>query len=126
MREIVETGIPEFSQPFSWAVKARGNLLFTVHGPIKSDGSIDTSSMESQARLTFANLKQAVQAAGGNLNDVAQVIIYTTAIEESPIIDQVYRDFFSSPWPSRATLGVANLVVPGMKIEIVAYAAVES
>jgi enamine deaminase RidA (YjgF/YER057c/UK114 family) len=124
MKEVVDTGLPPLEQPFSWAVKASGKLLFTAHGPVRADGSIDTGSIEDQARLTFANLRQAVQAAGGNLHDITQVLIYTTDVKDMPAIDSAYREFFEAPYPNRSSMGVAGLVVPGMKIEIVAYAAI--
>jgi 2-iminobutanoate/2-iminopropanoate deaminase len=123
MKEIVDTGLPPLRQPFSWAVKANG-LLFTAHGPVRADGSIDTGSVEAQARLTFANLRQAVQAAGGSLQDVTQVLIYMTDVQDMPVIDDVYREFFAPPYPNRSSMGVSGLVVPGMKIEIVAYAVI--
>lgn len=123
MKEIVDTGLPALAQPFSWAVKASG-LLFTAHGPVRPDGSIDTGAIEDQARLTFANLQRAVQAAGGRLDDVTQVLIYMTDVKDMPAIDRVYREFFAAPYPNRSSMGVAGLVVPGMKIEIVAYAVV--
>lgn len=121
MKEIVDTGLPALAQPFSWAVRSAG-LLFTAHGPVRPDGSIDTGSIEGQARLTFANLRQAVEAAGGTLDDVTQVLIYMTDVHDMPAIDAVYGTFFRAPYPNRSSMGVAGLVVPGMKIEIVAYA----
>ena len=123
MKEIVDTGLPALAQPFSWAVKASG-LLFTAHGPVRPDGSIDTGAIEDQARLSFANLQRAVEAAGGRLDDVTQVLIYMTDVKDMPAIDSVYREFFAAPYPNRSSMGVAGLVVPGMKIEIVAYAAI--
>jgi len=123
VKEIVDTGLPALAQPFSWAVKASG-LLFTAHGPVRPDGSIDTGAIEDQARLSFANLQRAVEAAGGRLDDVTQVLIYMTDVKDMPAIDSVYREFFAAPYPNRSSMGVAGLVVPGMKIEIVAYAAI--
>lgn len=125
MLQVVDTGLPALKQPFSWAVKASGGaLLFTAHGPVRPDGSIDTGPIEQQARLTFENLRNAAQAAGGTLANVAQVLIYMTDVADMPAIDAVYREFFSAPYPNRSSMGVAGLVVPGMKIEIVAYAVV--
>lgn len=122
-KEVIDCGLPALAQPFSWAVKG-GGLLFTAHGPVRQDGSIDTGPIEDQARLTFANLQRAVQAAGGTLADVTQVLIYMTDVQDMQAIDAVYREFFSAPYPNRSSAAVAGLVVPGMKIEIVAYAAV--
>lgn len=123
MKEVIDVGLPALKQPFSWAVKA-SNLLFTAHGPVRADGTIDTGPIEAQTRLTFHNLRQAVQAAGGTLDDVTQVLIYMTDVADMPAIDAVYREFFQAPYPNRSSMGVAGLVVPGMKIEIVAYAVI--
>ncbi|QHE85516.1 RidA family protein [Hydrogenophaga sp. BPS33] len=122
MREVIDVGLPDFQQPFSWMVRA-GGVLYTAHGPVREDGSVDTTgTIEEQARLTFANLRRAVERAGRTMDDVAQVLIYMTDVADMPAIDAVYREFFRAPWPNRSSAGVA-LVVPGMKIEIVAYVA---
>ncbi len=123
MKEIIDVGLPPLGQPFSWAVKAAG-LLFTAHGPVRTDGTIDAGPIEVQARLTFGNLQRAVTAAGGTLQDVTQVLIYMTDVKDMPAIDKVYREFFEAPYPNRSSMGVSGLVVPGMKIEIVAYAVI--
>lgn len=122
MKQVIDIGLPPLRQPFSWAVKASGSMLFTAHGPVREDGGIHTGPIEEQARLTFANLRRAVEAAGGTLADVTQVLIYMTEVADMPAIDAVYREFFEAPYPNRSSMGVAGLVVPGMKIEIVAYA----
>jgi len=119
---VVDTDLPPLDQPFSWAVKASGSMLFTAHGPVRPDGSIDIGPIEKQAHLSFSNLRSAVHAAGGTLDDVTQVLIYMTDVSDMPAIDVVYRRFFDAPYPNRSSMGVAALVVPGMKIEIVAYA----
>ncbi len=122
MKEIIDIGLPPLKQPFSWAVKASGSMLFTAHGPVRKDGSIDTGTIEVQARLTFGNLQLAVQAAGGTLAHVCQVLVYLTDIADAPAVDLVYREFFNPPYPNRSVMGVSALVVPRMKLEIVAYA----
>ncbi len=124
MKQVIDVGLPALKQPFSWAVKATGAMLFTAHGPVRTDGTIDTGAIDAQARLTFDNLRRAVQAAGGTMADVTQVLIYMTDVADMPAIDAVYREFFEVPYPNRSSAAVAALVVPGMKIEIVAYAMV--
>ena len=121
MKQVLDVGLPEPKQPFSWAVKSAG-MLFTAHGPVRADGSICTGPIDEQARLTFDNLRRALQAAGGTLDDVTQVLIYMTDVADMPTIDHVYREYFKAPFPNRSSAAVAALVVPGMKLEIVAYA----
>ena len=122
MKQIIDVGLPPLKQPFAWAVKASGQMLFTAHGPVRPDGSIDTGPIEQQACLTFTNLRNALQAAGGTLAHVTQVLIYMTDVADMPAIDAVYREFFEAPYPNRSSMGISALVVPGMKLEIVAYA----
>lgn len=123
MKQIVDTGLPSIGQPFSWAVKA-GGLLFTTHGPVRSDGTLDTGPIEQQARLTLENVRRAVAAAGGRMSDVAQVLIYMTDERDMPAIDRVYREFFEAPYPNRSSVAVRGLVAPGMRMEMVVYAAI--
>lgn len=121
MKEVIDVGLPSLKQPFSWMVRSNG-ILFTTHGPLRSDGTIDTGPIEQQARLTFANLKQSVERAGATLADVVQVLLYMTDVADMAAIDAVYREFFEAHYPNRSSAGVA-LVVPGMKIEVIAYVA---
>lgn len=122
MREEVDVGLPALAQPFSWAIKA-GGFLFTTHGPVQGDGSIDAGPVAQQALLTLQNLQRAVHAAGASMSDVAQVIIYMTESEDMAIIDGIYREFFDAPYPNRSSVVVKSLIVPGMRIEIVGYVA---
>ena len=125
MKQVIDIGMPSIGQPFSWAVKA-GGLLFTTHGPVHSDGSIDTGPLEQQTRLTLENIRKAITAAGGQMSDVAQVLIYMTDGKDMPVIDRIYREFFEAPYPNRSSMAVRGLVAPGMRVEMVVYAAIAS
>ncbi len=125
MKQVIDIGLPSIGQPFSWAVKA-GGLLFTTHGPVRSDGSIDSGPIEQQTRLTLENIRRAVVAAGGQMSDVAQVLIYMTDEKDMPVIDSIYREFFDAPYPNRSSMAVRGLVAPGMRVEMVVYAAIAS
>lgn len=117
MRSIVDTGLPEIEQPFSWATKG-GGMLFTAHGPVRPDGSIETGASESQITLTFDNLAQTLKAANSHSDNVLQVIVYLTDVNDVKLLDEIYKKYFNYPYPNRSTVIVDKLVVPGMKIEI--------
>lgn len=122
MAHVIPVDLPGLGQPFSWATEANG-VIFTAHGPVRPDGTIETGSIDAQARLTFENLRLALAAAGLGTDDVAQVLIYLTEVEDVRTVDNIYRSYFASPYPNRSTVVAKALVVPGMRIEIVAYAA---
>jgi len=121
MRKAIKTHLPGEEAPIEWAVSADG-ILYTAQIPIRADGSIETGDIGRQADLTFDNLKRTLEAAGGSLVDVTQVLVYLTGKEHFAGMNEVYRRYFAKPYPNRATVIVAGLMVPGAVIEIVAYA----
>lgn len=120
MKQAVKSGLPVPSAPIEWATVANG-ILYTAQIPIKADGSIETGDIGTQTRLTLDNLKKTLKAAGGTLADVAQVLVYLPDPKDFPGMNAVYGEYFTKPYPNRATI-VAQLMVPGARIEIVAYA----
>ena len=122
MRKVVATGLPPEPAPFSHAVVSNG-VVFTAHLPIRSDGTAETGSASAQADVALSNLKRAVEAAGASLDDVAHVTLFITRIEDKAAIDETYARYFRPPYPSRACIVVQGLVVPGTRLEVVAYAA---
>ena len=121
MRHPVETDLPLDDAPIEWAVTADG-VLYTAQIPIRPDGSIETGGIDRQADVTFGNLERTLAAAGGSLADVTQILVYLTGPAAFAGMNAVYRRYFDKPYPNRATVIVAGLMVPGAVIEIVAYA----
>jgi enamine deaminase RidA (YjgF/YER057c/UK114 family) len=120
MRKAVKTHLPSGSAPLEWATKGN-NVLYTAQIPIREDGSIETGDITAQAKLTFDNLKRTVEAAGGTMDDVTQVLVYLVDKSDFAGMNEVYRSTFSKPYPNRATL-LAGLLVEGARIEVIAYA----
>jgi enamine deaminase RidA (YjgF/YER057c/UK114 family) len=120
MKSAVATGLKAASAPIEWATVADG-ILYTAQIPMKADGSIETGDIGVQTELTLRNLKQTVEAAGGTMADVTQVLVYLPDPADFPGMNAVYQKHFPKPYPNRATI-VAQLMVTGARIEIVAYA----
>lgn len=124
MKRAIVTGLYKDDSPIEWAVQA-GKAMFTAQIPIYSDGRIETGSAKDQARLTFANLAKTMEAAGGTMDDVTQVIVYLTAKEAFVAMNEAFTAAFRAPYPNRATVIVAGLMVEGACIEITAQAHIE-
>lgn len=125
MRQEIDTGLPSLGQPFSWAV-GDGSMVYTSQGPITAEGKILQGDITAQTRLTLDNLRRALEAAGGSLDDVLQVQLYLLDVADMKPFDAVYADVFRAPYPSRSTAVVAALVAPGMRVELLATARVAS
>lgn len=122
MFSVVDTGLAPSKAPVNGTVRA-GDVLYMAHVPRDPrTGEMLQGDMTVQMRQTLSNLKQAVEAAGGTLKDVAQVIIYIIDKADFPEMNEVYKEYFSQPYPSRATLVVKELLSPGIRVEIVAHA----
>ncbi len=120
MKTAVDTGLKRARSPIEWAILADG-ILYTAQIPMRADGSIEDGDIGAQTTLTLANLRRTIAAAGGTLADVTQVLVYLPHPGDFPGMNAVYQGFFPQPYPNRATI-VANLMVAGARIEIVAYA----
>ena len=121
MRRAVKTGLPAPGQPLEFATLADG-ILYAALVPVHPDGSVETGDTRAQVERTLANLKMTVEAAGGTMDDVTQVLVYLTGREHVAAMNEVWPSFFNQPYPQRATAIVAGLVRPGIVIEIVATA----
>ena len=101
-----------------------GRVLHTATLPIRPDGTLETGPGGAQAEAALANLRQTVEAAGATLDDVGQVVVYLTRLEDKPAMDEIYSRVFRPPYPSRVCVVVTALAVPGARIEVQACAAV--
>ena len=90
MKAAVDTGLKAANAPIEWATIADG-IVYTAQIPMKADGSIETGDIATQTELTLANLRQTVEAAGGTMADVTQVLVYLPDPADFPGMNEVYR-----------------------------------
>jgi len=120
-RRIVESG-GHFSQAI--AVEARGRLVFisgmTARRP---DGTIaGIGDIEEQTRQVCENIKSAVEAAGGTLDDVCRVDVYLKNIGDRERVQKVRRQFWKVTPPASTLVEVSKLASPQFLVEISAIA----
>jgi 2-iminobutanoate/2-iminopropanoate deaminase len=122
--EAIATHLPNIA-PISWAVRA-GSTLYTVAVSIERDGKFRLGDIDAQAQLAFENLRMTLAAAGGSLRDVVQVVVYLIDVADSTAVSRQWEKYFSEPWPNRAIIGTNALTIPGMKLEMLATAVLQS
>ena len=96
--------------PYSQGIKS-GNLVF-LSGQIPLDPAtmeLVEGDFEARARQVFDNLEAVANAAGGDLDRIVKLTLYLTDLGKFTIVNSVMADYFSEPWPARATVGVASL-----------------
>ncbi len=112
----------QFSQ--ATVIEARGKLVFisgmTARRP---DGSIaGVGDIEVQTRQVCENVKAAVEAAGGTLDDICRVDVYVRDITHFDAIHKVRSEYFQAPLPASTMVEVSMMVSPDYLIEINAIA----
>jgi 2-iminobutanoate/2-iminopropanoate deaminase len=70
------------------------------------------------------NVRNVLAAAGCTLADVIQTRNYVREATDVPLFNQLYREYFSAPYPARTT--ITNCLPPALKYEIEAVAVKKS
>ncbi len=96
--------------PYSQAVRCGRTVYLSGQIPL------DPATMElvdgdfaAHARRVFDNLAAVATAAGGSLSDVVKLNLYLTDLGNFPVVNEVMADYFDTPYPARAAIGVAAL-----------------
>jgi 2-iminobutanoate/2-iminopropanoate deaminase len=101
-----------------------GDLLFLSGvGPLDADGElVGGDDVAAQARQCLANMARVLDAAGARFADVLKVTVYLTDVDDRHAINPVRQEFFGAARPASTLIGVSELAIPGMKVEIEAVA----
>lgn len=107
-------------------VEAQGKLVFisgmTAHQP---DGTVaGVGDVEAQTRQVCENVKAAVEAAGGTMDDICRVDVFVRNMEHFDTIHQVRREYFTPPLPASTMVEVTKMTHPDYLVEISAIAVV--
>jgi enamine deaminase RidA (YjgF/YER057c/UK114 family) len=118
-----------FEHGFSQVVVASGIRTVFISGQTAWDANkrIVGRSLGEQARQALRNVKAAVEAAGGNLQDIVALRIYIVHHAEQDLgpVGSALRKVFTTDPPTSTWIGVSALAVPDFLIEIEATAVLD-
>jgi 2-iminobutanoate/2-iminopropanoate deaminase len=107
---ISSSGAPKAIGPYSPAIRA-GQLLF-VSGQVPLDpatGQMIEGDITAQARRVLDNIGALLTAGGRSFADVVRTTIFLADMNDFAAVNDVYGQYFSEPYPARATVQVARL-----------------
>jgi enamine deaminase RidA (YjgF/YER057c/UK114 family) len=109
---------------FSQATRV-GNMIW-VSGQVGIDGAMTPAKgMEAQAHLAFQAVKSVLEAAGASLADIVELTTFHTDLRgEIHAFAQVKDQYLPDRYPSWTAVGVTQLALPELCVEIRAVAVV--
>ena len=113
------------SMQFSQAVRA-GDFVW-VSGQVGIDDNFKPGDgIEAQATLAFQNLANVLKEAGGDLTDIVELVTFHTAMSDMKGFARVKSKFIPDNYPAWTAVGVTELVMPDLLVEIRATAVIGS
>jgi 2-iminobutanoate/2-iminopropanoate deaminase len=101
---------PKAIGPYSSALRA-GQLLF-VSGQLPTDpatSQLVDGDIGEQTRRALQNIGALLEAGGLSFASVARTTVFLADMNDFAAMNEVYRTFFTEPYPARSTVQAARL-----------------
>jgi 2-iminobutanoate/2-iminopropanoate deaminase len=122
-KKIIQTDkAPSAIGPYSQATQ-KNHMVF-VSGQIPMDpstGEIVAGDIQAQTRQALDNVQAILEASGASLDDVVKATVFITNMDDFPLINEVYGEYFKIDPPARACVEVSRLP-KSVQVEIEAIA----
>ena len=122
MKQVISgEGIPQSKLPFSPAIRVGDFLFLSGQASVDMEGNIISGTFEEECRRSFENIKKILDQAGVGFQDVVQVRNYIGRQEYLSEFNNIYKEYFSAPYPVRTTIMgcLGNLLK--FEADVVAY-----
>ncbi len=126
MPQRIELALPDGAAALSHYTDAVrfGDLLF-ISGIVALDGQnqvVAPGDVVGQAEYIFATISRLLAQAGGSFADVLRVTVYLMDVQDRTRINPVRQKFFGTTRPASTLIGVKELALPELLIEVEAIA----
>lgn len=91
-------------------------VLLSGQASLDMEGNTIGETIEDQARTTIEHCIRLLDNAGCTLDNVVEVTVYMTDLDEWPRFNEVYKEYFRQPYPARTAVGAQLL--NNFKVEI--------
>lgn len=120
-------GLPVPRGSYSLVNIAQPGRMVFIAGQTASDHDgkvVGASDARAQTRFILGKIKTAVEAAGGTMNDVVAMSIFTTDVRNHRDINETRREVLGSNFPTSTMVQVVALARPELLLEINATAVI--
>lgn len=114
---------PQAIGPYSQAIVVNGFIFTSGQLGMNAEGILQGETAAEQAEQSIKNLKAILEEAGTSLENVIKTTVFLDDIKDFASVNEVYGKHFTTPYPARSAVEVANLP-KGAKVEIEVIATV--
>lgn len=119
VRQVIRPEVaPNTGLPYSSGILAGDTLYISGHlgrDPVTSQ--LVAGGIEAETRRSLDNIGEVLKTAGMSFGDVTTVTVFITSFDEFAAFNTVYREYFPTDPPARATVQVAALNT-GARVEL--------
>lgn len=110
-KKIVSTDkAPSAIGPYSQAVWAGDFLFASGQVPVMPDtGHLVSNDVQEQAHQALKNVRAILETAGLTMDHVVKATVFIKNMDDFTKINEVYAQYFSTPYPARSCIEVARL-----------------
>ena len=123
-------GMPIYSHAFSVDLKTFDRLVIIAGQlPVDKQGTVVSNDFADQFHQVFRNLKATLEAAGGKMENIISLRTLLSREDDLPTLNRLRGEFYTQlfggkPLPPNTLLVVKQLVLPEIRLEIEAIAAI--
>jgi 2-iminobutanoate/2-iminopropanoate deaminase len=122
-QEISVEGLPKPLSHYCDAVRFEDLLFVSGCAPFDEHGDVVApGDVVAQATYVLDTIGKILAACNATPADVLKVTVYLTDVSHRSLINPVRQRFFGSALPVSTLIGVSELALPGMLVEIEAIA----
>lgn len=125
---ILAPGVPAGPAGSFSACKRVGDTVF-ISGTVAWDQDMKPlggNDAYQQSRIIFDYLKRIMEAAGGQIDDIVRITVFTTDMRHQPAFWKARKEFFSGDFPCSTLVCVSALFLPELLIEVEATGVIGS
>lgn len=91
-------------------------IFVSGQASVDATGKIVSDTFEGEFRRSVENLRKVLETAGSDLRHVVQTRNYVRDAVNVPHYNELYREYFTAPFPARTT--ITDCLPPTLQFEI--------
>ena len=104
---------------FSQATRVGDTIWVSGQTGIDPATMTPAEGIEAQTRLAFDNVRTVLEAAGATMDDIVELTTFHLDLQgDVPVFSAVKDEYIAEPYPSWSAVGVTQLALPELLVEI--------